>query len=321
MSSKEFKINRFLSLKLSHGQTFIYVNDREFRQCKYVLFNLPVIDIDRYKSTESIDELIDEFAQEGLEKPRDITPEAEFWAHCSNLQAWAEHGYNTDLLDYRLSFPLLEKLSQEGDLQAKRIFKEEIARRLMRGDLYIAGSLIREYSEILTKDESELVFSSENSHLFEKIFECFKSDDLEVKSEAEKLYLMSGKHFFNPLKKKLIQSLNNENLEDLYIIINWRLIDILSDSEILGLSKPPINFIERTIDILNRNMTKIRGDYELSRDLTGESLFSERVKKIYEKKIKKVLIPLIHKGNLKYNLLWRLNLIDYVRDEDLEHLL
>ena len=63
----------------------------------------------------------------------DISPDQEFWGHCSNLQMWHEHNYDTRLLHSNLSFPLLRKLADVGDPQAMRVFKEEIAKRFESG--------------------------------------------------------------------------------------------------------------------------------------------------------------------------------------------
>ena len=39
----EFRINEYLTLKLEEdGKTFIYVAGKLFRQCKYLLINIPV---------------------------------------------------------------------------------------------------------------------------------------------------------------------------------------------------------------------------------------------------------------------------------------
>ncbi len=62
-----------------------------------------------------------------------IPPETEFWAHCSNLQAWVENNYDTCILHSNLAFPLLKMLSEEGDPKAKKVFKEEIAKRISNG--------------------------------------------------------------------------------------------------------------------------------------------------------------------------------------------
>jgi hypothetical protein len=46
---KEFKINQYLKLKLENGRTNIYVKNRMFRQCMYLLLNIPVTQIEELK--------------------------------------------------------------------------------------------------------------------------------------------------------------------------------------------------------------------------------------------------------------------------------
>jgi len=38
----EFTINKFLSLRLEGGKTNIYVSNKKFIQCKYVILNIPI---------------------------------------------------------------------------------------------------------------------------------------------------------------------------------------------------------------------------------------------------------------------------------------
>ena len=83
-----------------------------------------------------------------------IPPEAEFWAHCSNLQTWTENNYNSCLLHSNLAFPLLKKLAKTGDDKAKQIFKEEIAKRLESGYPPVVKYLVREgYAQYLKGEE------------------------------------------------------------------------------------------------------------------------------------------------------------------------
>ena len=79
MEWKEFKINEFLSLELWGGKTIIYVNGRKFMRCKYVLFNIPVDNIDQYTSLNSIDEIMDNLDHSLEEYSEMIPPEVEFW--------------------------------------------------------------------------------------------------------------------------------------------------------------------------------------------------------------------------------------------------
>ncbi|MFW9970551.1 MAG: hypothetical protein ACFFDF_10145 [Candidatus Odinarchaeota archaeon] len=134
---KEFKVSKEITLKLEYGKTNIYVKGELFRQCKNLMLSIPVDKISDYENIESIDDASDRFERslgihnEELEIV--LTPENEFWGHCSNLQAWYENNYDTRLLHSSLAFPLLKKLAEIGDTQTKLILKEEIIKRLRKG--------------------------------------------------------------------------------------------------------------------------------------------------------------------------------------------
>ena len=133
--TKEFRINQFLSLRLECGQTMIYVAGEEFIQCKSLLLDIPVAEISSLEMIDSIDEAVQEienFSQRNMNRTR-ISPEVEFWGHCSNLQTWYEHDYDTRLLHSNLAFSLLGKLTEVGDTLAKGIFKTELINRYENG--------------------------------------------------------------------------------------------------------------------------------------------------------------------------------------------
>ncbi len=143
---KEFRINDYITLKLEDNKTVIYVNGEPFNQCKYLLLNIPREKIESVREIDSIDEAgesLDFSIEENAIKYK-IKPRVEFWAHCSNLQAWSEYNYDTRLLHCSLAFPLLEKLAEIGDPIAKRVFKEEIAERLGSGVSSVVEFLFRE---------------------------------------------------------------------------------------------------------------------------------------------------------------------------------
>ncbi len=119
MAEKTFIINDYITVKYEDGLSKIYIAGEYFRICKKLALQIPIGDEKRFKNISSVDE-IDE------NKEIKITPEVQFWAHCSNLQAWADNDYNTRILHSNLSFPLLEKLVKVGDPKAKRVFKDEI---------------------------------------------------------------------------------------------------------------------------------------------------------------------------------------------------
>ena len=106
------KLTEYIELRLENNKTMIYVDGQEFIQCKYLLINVDTTKPRPENQLDSIDELKDYYSNklEGANEKELITPEVEFFGHCSNLQAWVEHDYNPNLLHSNLSVPLLEKL-------------------------------------------------------------------------------------------------------------------------------------------------------------------------------------------------------------------
>ncbi len=170
---EEFKVNEYITLKLEDGETNIYVKgaDYPYLQCKYLLMRKTINEIENL--TENI-KSIDEFAEhldhsldpslETFEPDLiDIPPETRFWAHCSNMQVWAENNYNTRLLYSNLAFPLLKKLTKVGDPLAKRVFKEEVVKRFLEGPTRIRELLCYDegYIDALTKEERRALFNSD----------------------------------------------------------------------------------------------------------------------------------------------------------------
>jgi len=135
---EEFKVNNFITLRLEGKDTVIYVAGNRFQQCKYLLLNIPIDKVSTFDEIDSIDEAAEKLDKslEPITSPLedyytfDIPPKTGFWAHCSNLQVWNENSYNTRLLHSNLAFPLLKKLTEVGDKQALKVFKEEIAKRI-----------------------------------------------------------------------------------------------------------------------------------------------------------------------------------------------
>jgi len=169
----EYKINEFLTLKLENGKTVIYVKGKKFIQCKYLLIEIPKETLEDYDDITSIDD-VSETLGHSLEKNINfihLKPEIEFWGHSSNLQAWSENFYDTNLLHSNLSFPLLKRLTDVGDPIAKRVFKDEIAERLTKVSTNVSRYLIQEnYLEYFDDEELGLLMEV----FFEQIEKKFK---------------------------------------------------------------------------------------------------------------------------------------------------
>lgn len=207
---KEFRINQFIVLKLEDEKTNIYVNDELFSQCKYLLLNILIEDIISIDEIRSIDEAAESLSHSSeprpWENPTRISPEVEFWGHCSNLQVWVENDYNTKLIHRSLAFPLLKKLANVGDVKAKEIFIEEIAKRYKNGTGSTKNFLIEEeYLHFLTNDEFWSIFPEETIILRE----------IEKRTKIKsRIYTSKEEYFFNPSDKNHLGfSLKNDNIE------------------------------------------------------------------------------------------------------------
>lgn len=193
---KEFKINDFISLRFRYPHTEIYMNGKYFMECKRLLLSIPKSDLNQYKNIESIDEaaeVYDHFIYEhqilkddGIPEVENdenfslIEPEEEFWGHCSNLQVWAEHDYDTRLLKANLAFPLLEQLAKGGDKRAEVRFKEEILKRLLSGSKSVVEYLFVEgYQDYL--DNEELLFGLLDSEEAETLINLQKELEITFK--------------------------------------------------------------------------------------------------------------------------------------------
>ena len=159
---KEYVINHFLTLRLENNRTNIYVNGKLFIQCKFLLLNIPIDKVKELEDIESIDEAAERLNHELEFQPKNkikISPETEFWAHCSNLQAWAEYEYNPRLLHSNLAFPLLKTLTKVGDLIAKEVFKQEIKLRFESFNPSTQKYLIKNgYLNYFNKEERNELF-------------------------------------------------------------------------------------------------------------------------------------------------------------------
>lgn len=168
----EYIISPSITLKLENGKTNIYVNSQLFVQCHYLLLNLPLNDslakINEIKSIDEAFENLNSSMERQSTKLCDISPEQKFQAHCSNLQAWVESGYNTEILHRNIAFPLLRRLVELGDKKAKLAFKEEISRRFSSGYPPIIRFLTEgNYLDNFSDEELMTLYSTTNFSIYD----------------------------------------------------------------------------------------------------------------------------------------------------------
>jgi tetratricopeptide (TPR) repeat protein len=81
-----------------------------------------------------------------------LSVEEEVLAHASNIQAWAENGYNTRLLHSNIAFPLLRALVTAGDAKARRVLDVELTERMRDGSDTTRRAILESCGELLDVD-------------------------------------------------------------------------------------------------------------------------------------------------------------------------
>ncbi|TFG16826.1 MAG: hypothetical protein EU530_11435 [Promethearchaeota archaeon] len=260
----EFEVNKFLKLRLEEGKTVIYINDKRFNQCRYLLLNFEVNQIEMLENIESIDEAAEKLdnTAESYSIKNLISPEEEFWGHCSNLHGWSELGYDSRILHRNLAFPLLKKLNEIGDQHAKKVFKEEIARRLTSGYYTIMKYLIEEkYIFYLTPEELDIIYEEMLDNMFKY---QTNSEIIEIISilDEKSTYLNFSRVFSHPncseslkhdlIKKELIEGVIFDGKP--YSVVDGCL-------DLRGLNIIDVNNLENVSSIEYLNALKLGGNF------------------------------------------------------------
>lgn len=329
MADLEFKINKFLTMKLEEGKTLIYLAGKRFRQCKSLILNIPLEEVNSLNELKSIDEAA-EMLNPSLKHPPEsekirkheiptykILPEEEFWGLCSNLQVWNEYGYNTKLLHANLAFPLLKKLADVGDPQAKRVFKEELIERYNSGVESVREYLRRTYYiSYLSLEEFLSMIEDQNEHdaVKQLTSELLRTDNLDIdikKGKVIKIRLQAQKLKDVPEHIQKLPSLE-------HLILSYNLLDELPEW-IGGFQK--LKILEVTNNRLKRlpvsigklkllEILKVRNNELVDLPETLGKLKSLKTLELYKNKIEKVpnsignLVNLekldLHDNQLKY---------------------
>jgi len=221
-------------LKFERGTTQIYIDGKKFIQCIRLILHIHYAEVEKYDEIKSIDDAIDIYRKRshrvdivegpGARPVQEVTfkisPEEEFRGHCSNIEAWAENDYNTCILHSNIAFPMLKKLAEVGDPIARRVFKEEIAKRFEMGDEKFRFNLkALGYLKFLTKEELQtlLEISHERSNL--RIARHMKSTEKSLKSNAINnfvAYYNNSRNFYKPKKRREFLNSCKQALIELY---------------------------------------------------------------------------------------------------------
>ncbi len=235
---KEFKVNEYLTLKLINNKTNIYIAGKNFRQCKFLLLDIPVKKVSTFDELQSIDEAAERLdrSMEGNRSKFNIPPETEFWGHCSNLQVWAEHDYDTRLLHRTLAFPLLKELADAGDPKAEEAFKREIISRFLSNHKTVIQYLLKNhYLDYLNEmDRKELVRATIEKGLILLLYYLLNRTNLKnVLPQGPGAYILSPFINREELRTKLlfwksiIEVFNQRNFELIEFILKNEFCEVM----------------------------------------------------------------------------------------------
>ena len=104
----ETRINDHVSVVMTKtGAVFTAVDGHAVVQCRHAVLLVP-IDVQVSSMTDAIQRFVD--ADASVKADRTIGKETNFFVHASSVQAWVESGYDIDVIDERIAFPVLEHL-------------------------------------------------------------------------------------------------------------------------------------------------------------------------------------------------------------------
>jgi len=279
---KVFEVNEYITLKLEKNQTVVYVDGKQFNQCKFILLNHKIDELEDLLTLESVDELAHNLDR-SMEYERsfiEISPETEFWAHCSNLQMWVENDYDTRLLHSNLAFPLLRKLTEAGDKKALRVFKEKIAKRLESRYPSVVAYLIKEnyIDHLPPEDVIDIIVDKE-------LFKLIWNQGYEL--DFSKYLDTIGEKFSHVIKNKVIDLIQNQRFDNLIFVKESGLLEALNKEDLQYLIK------NKDIDLINRIFQTLKEKDKYDYYYQDGFYFSDKVMKYAHHDISERLTEII----------------------------
>jgi len=207
-----------------------------------------------------------------------ITPEQEFWGHCSNLQAWYEHDYDTRLLHSNLAFPLLKALVDAGDTKAKAILKMEIGERFESGHPNVIISILSaKLLDYLSLEERKQLIQHINLQKMakddlERFFVFFEEKLLNYLREEEMMILVQKNHSF------ILEHLQKTSEDGFFYCYNAGIINYLHPQEKVKLFRQKSHIILLKIEEFLR-ILRFAGDRELRnrREMCMVNIFEDKI--------------------------------------------
>ena len=137
MENISININNYISLSLEKNKVKILILNEKFKE--YNITKLKdFIKTSKLKDDINIYIKYSKYTNQGIPSFNDFVLIAKHFIY------WESNSYNINILDYRLSLPLLRKLVQVEDRKAKKVFYKQLLILLWTGDHLVLKYLIKE---------------------------------------------------------------------------------------------------------------------------------------------------------------------------------
>ncbi len=270
---KVFKVNEYITLRLENNNIRIYVKDKPINLRNRLLI-YPVLGI-LPENIKSIDQIEENYKTSPILPGFNpfiinsvpITKAEEFWGICSNLQFWAEQNYNTLYLHRNIAFPLLKKLTEEGDNRAKEVFKEEVFKRYISGTIsvkkflkyggYMKLLLFEHYKELQERLDTPLLELLREFDLVDKFLNNLNQEEIEsvIKTRLNNINLTEILKFisdigFQDLITKIANQIGNNFLFKIILDLKdtGKILQYTNILEDLSKQMPDLEFFRRGME-------------------------------------------------------------------------
>ncbi|TKJ22145.1 MAG: hypothetical protein CEE43_07970 [Promethearchaeota archaeon Loki_b32] len=135
MNSK-IKVNDYITISSESNKILIYIQGEKFQELDYSSINKIL------KTSKNQLEETNTQGKYAKNKYKKDSKNTYFNNFVNILKFWIRNNYDTDILLYDLSFPLLRKLVEVGDSHAKKVFIYEILKNLWSGNPLVIKYLV-----------------------------------------------------------------------------------------------------------------------------------------------------------------------------------
>jgi len=143
----KIKVNDYITISSEKNKILIYIQGERFQEFDYSFINKIL------KTSKSQLEKTNTQGKYAKNNYKKDSKNAYFINFVDILKLWIRNNYDTSILLYDISFPLLRKLAIVGDSHAKKVFIDVILKNLWGGDPLVVKYLLDEkYDDYVALD-------------------------------------------------------------------------------------------------------------------------------------------------------------------------